>query len=138
MFSSRQQIVADKLSPISAIHMARQYVRRAEVAVANGNPERAARFAELRLWLDPENKAAIQLRTDLEEQVPPRAVRGGSRTARQARAACYQGGSVEPWMIDELGPHAAGLCCRMQMRDPGVPGYSRDVGQPGDASHAPQ
>jgi hypothetical protein len=108
------------------------------VAEANGDPERAARFAELALWLDPQNKAAVQLRADLEKKVPPPAVQNGVSPPAKSGHQAPPGGSVEPWMLDELGSHAAGPAMPMHLRDPGTPGYNRELSPPGGESHAPQ
>ncbi len=64
-FHRRQQIYADKMSPLGKRYLGRKYFRLAQEAWAQGDRERAMRFINLSIHFDPLNRAAIQLRSDI-------------------------------------------------------------------------
>ncbi len=64
-FHRRQAVNAEKFTPLGKRHVARRFFRLAQNAWAAGNREAALRFAELAVHFDPENRAAIDLRSDI-------------------------------------------------------------------------
>jgi hypothetical protein len=147
-YQRRHLVVDDYLSPVTRPYLGRRYVRKAEVEVENGNPEKAARLAQLALRFDPQNREAIQLRSDLEEQVPPSAVRdklappappsGKTNVGKPPAVPPESGDAVAPWMLDDLeGRPAAPQPLPMHPRDPGVPGRIHTVEKPGVMNRAP-
>ncbi len=64
-FHRRRDVMAEKNSPYSRDHISRQYFRLAQNAWAQGDRERALRYAEVAVHFNPGNRAAIDLRSDI-------------------------------------------------------------------------
>jgi type II secretory pathway component GspD/PulD (secretin) len=69
-FHRRQSIAADKMSPLGKRYMGRKYFRLAQEAWAIGDRERAMRYINLSIHVDPFSRAAIELRSDIVNGVP--------------------------------------------------------------------
>ncbi len=120
-FVRRQQVVADHLSPYNRYDMSRRYTQKAEAALKAGDPKKAAHLLNLAMVFDPQNMTAQQLRSDLEKEVPPPAVRAGvalpaTRSNMPAPGTAHphvpppppgdghavDGEQVAPWLLDDL------------------------------------
>lgn len=64
-FHRRRDVIAEKSSPFSREHISRQYFKLAQNAWAQGERERALRYAEVSVHYNPGNRAAIDLRSDI-------------------------------------------------------------------------
>jgi len=62
----RQAVYADHMSPISKRYLGRKYRRLAQEALAVGDADRARRFVDFSIRLDPSNRAAIDLQSDID------------------------------------------------------------------------
>ena len=139
-FHRRQEVVREKASPIGKRSLARRYFRKAQQAWSMGDRNRAMRLAEMAVNFDPNNRAAIDLRSDVwlgrrtgEHTLPP---------APPARPQVnpLDGRQMAPWILDDLGtqntePGAAqepSVPIPMNVvPDGGVPQHPIDPGQPG-------
>ena len=74
-FHRRRDVMAEKSSPFSRDHISRQYFRLAQNAWAQGERDRALRYAEISVHYNPGNRAAIDLRSDIWMNSP-----GGGHT----------------------------------------------------------
>jgi type IV pilus assembly protein PilQ len=141
-FQVRQQVVSDNMSLISRFYLSKQYVRKAKSALSVGDKRHAAKLAQLAIRMDPDNLEAITIREDLEEEVPPQAVLNGeappaARRRHSRGPGVHEGGpalapaeGIAPWMLDELSGKAGPAPLPLHPRDPGVPGYSREIQLP--------
>jgi hypothetical protein len=106
-FLARQQVFAEKMSPISQRYLGRRYLRMAQAAYEEGDLRAANRLVHLALHYDPINREAIHFRGVVLKESP-----AGDSTVpfwlRVPVAPCGAPGTVcppvtvEPWMIDEL------------------------------------
>ncbi len=62
----RQAVYGDHMSPISKRYLGRKYRRLAQEALAVGDADRARRFVDFSIRLDPSNRAAIDLQSDID------------------------------------------------------------------------
>lgn len=130
-FHRRQSVYADKMTPLNKRSLGRRYFRLAQGAWAEGNRDRALRFAELSVHFDPENRAAIDLRADIWQGkqagdhtlTPPMAVEAGGNPIDDP--ATVEG--LLDGTLDVSHPAARGA---LHPLDPGQPGRMRDVKKP--------
>jgi type IV pilus assembly protein PilQ len=105
-FLARQQIFAEKMSPISQRYLGRRYLRMAQAAYEEGNLKAANRLVHLAIHYDPLNREAINFRGVVLKDSPV----GDANVHHWMRIPvppCGAPGTVcppdvEPWMIDEL------------------------------------
>ncbi len=64
-FHRRRDVMVEKSSPFSREHISRQYFKLAQNAWAQGERERALRYAEISVHYNPGSRAAIDLRSDI-------------------------------------------------------------------------
>jgi type IV pilus assembly protein PilQ len=64
-FHRRRDVMVEKSSPFSREHISRQYFKLAQNAWAQGDRERALRYAEISVHYNPGSRAAIDLRSDI-------------------------------------------------------------------------
>ena len=102
-FHRRQDVVREKTSPLGKRSLGRRYFRKAQQAWAMGDRSRAMRLAEMSVNFDPNNRAAIDLRSDIwqgrrlgEHTLPP-------KDACPAGGNPLDGRQMAPWLIDDLG-----------------------------------
>lgn len=62
----RHAVYSDHMSPISKQYLGRKYFRLSQEALALGDIKRAIRFIDFSIRLDPANRAAIALQSDLD------------------------------------------------------------------------
>lgn len=65
-FHRRHGVVADKMNPVGKRLLGRKYLRKAQLAWAENDEERALKLANWAVQFDPQNRAAIDLRADIE------------------------------------------------------------------------
>jgi type IV pilus assembly protein PilQ len=127
-FHRRQAVVAEKMSPLGKRYIARKYFRLAQNAWAAGNQETALRMAEMAVQFDPQNRAAIDLRSDIWQGKP-----AGDHTLPPLDAsdvaAPLDGQQMPEWLLNDLEHQPAASAARHPL-DPGEPGRSRDVIRP--------
>ena len=106
-FHRRQQVVLEKTSPIGKSSLGRRYTRKAQQAWAMGDRDRAMRLAEMAVNFDPQNRAAIDLRSNIwmgrrvgKHTLPPEP--GGHWEQNP-----LDGRQVAPWILDDLSGQAA-------------------------------
>jgi hypothetical protein len=64
-FHRRQNVFGDSMSPVGRTYLGRKYFRLAQEAWAAGDRERAKRYVDLSIHINPSDRAAIDLRTDI-------------------------------------------------------------------------
>lgn len=64
-FHRRRDVIAEKSSPFSREHISRQYFKLAQNAWAQGERDRALRYAEISVHYNPGSRAAIDLRSNI-------------------------------------------------------------------------
>ena len=107
-FHRRQSWYADKMSPIGKRYLGRKHLRLAQEAWAAGNRASAMRHINLSLHIDPESRAALDLRSDIVH-----GVRHGAHTLppglpppRMAppmnAPPLLDGEQLPEWLLDEL------------------------------------
>jgi len=126
-FHRRHAVYSEHMNPFSKRWVARRYFRLAQNAWAQGDRERAMRFADLAVHFDPTNRAAIDLRSDIWLGRPV-----GEHTERcPTTAGCansaLDGPTIPPWVLNDLEQAAP---AEVQPRA-GI-AHPLDRGQPGD------
>jgi type IV pilus assembly protein PilQ len=131
-FHRRQAVYADQMSPLSKVHLGRQYYRLAQQAWSGGDQTSALRFVDLAIHFDPADRAAIDLRVDI--------LTGNHFDEHTAvkfpkpvdAAHPGEGHDVAPWMLDELqGPGGPPPSPQpLHPLDPGVPARRISVERP--------
>ncbi len=64
-FHRRQNVFGDSMSPLGRTYLGRKYFRLAQEAWAAGDDERATRYITLSIHINPSDRAAIDLRSDI-------------------------------------------------------------------------
>jgi type IV pilus assembly protein PilQ len=131
-FHRRQAVYADQMSPLSKVHLGRQYYRLAQQAWSGGDQTSALRFVDLAIHFDPADRAAIDLRVDI--------LTGNHFDEHTAvkfpkpvdAAHPGEGHDVPPWMFDELQHpgDAPPPPQPLHPLDPGVPARRTTVERP--------
>ncbi|NLS94385.1 MAG: hypothetical protein GXX96_19685 [Planctomycetaceae bacterium] len=127
-FHRRRDVMAEKTTPLSRDRLSQQYFRLAQNAWAQGDRDRALRYAEMSVHFHPGNRAAIDLRSDIwmnESQG------GHTLIAPQALpepAAAVDDNTLPPWVLQ-------GLAENKELPSPpassGEKTFSRNITKPG-------
>jgi type IV pilus assembly protein PilQ len=119
-FHHRHMIYADKMSPIGKRLLGRKYFHKAQKAAQRGNHKLALYLIELSVDLDPMNRQAIELRSDIAAHNS----QGDHTDVHPPRVGPnlhpLDGAMLAPWVADELQSGAV-----YPLRHP------VDLGQPG-------
>jgi len=102
-FHRRRDVMAEKHTPFSRDHVSRQYFRLAQNAWAQGDRDRALRYAEISVHFNPGSRAAIDLRSDIwmnEAQGGHTLVAPGA--LRDPVAAVLDDETLPPWVLQGL------------------------------------
>jgi type IV pilus assembly protein PilQ len=125
-FHRRQALVAEKTSCLGTRHLGRRYFRLAQNAWAAGDRDTALRYAELAVHFDPQNRAAIDLRTNIWQNQPY-----GKFTLQQPPATPGEnpldGPQIAGWLMDDLEHEPRVQPAPQHPLDPGRPGTHRDL-----------
>ena len=102
-FHRRRDVMVEKGSPFSREHVSRQYFRLAQNAWAQGERDRALRYAEISVHYNPGNRAAIDLRSDIWMSEP----HGGHTLVAPDVLAepvptVVDGEALPPWVLQRL------------------------------------
>ena len=102
-FHRRREVMIEKGTPFSRDHLSRQYFRLAQNAWAQGDQQRALRYAEVAVHFNPGNRAAIDLRSNIWMNEP---VGGHTLVAPGAMAAPaatpLDDETLPPWVLQGL------------------------------------
>lgn len=98
-YLARQQVYADRMSPLGRRHVARSLARRSRQMLASGRPQLALRLAELAVHFDPLNREAIAWRAEIAAHVPE-----SRRAANAMRPLAHPLNDtfVAPWVLEEI------------------------------------
>ena len=126
-FHRRQAVAAEKMSPLGKRYVGRRYFRLAQNAWTAGDRTTALRFAEMAVQFDPQNRAAIDLRSDIWQNNPT-----GEHTLPAGDDA---GGGENPlereqlpdWLLSDLERPPVAQAGPLHPLDPGQPGRQRDI-----------
>ncbi len=102
-FHRRREVMAEKGTPFSRDHLSRQYFRLAQNAWAQGDQQRALRYAEVAVHFNPGNRAAIDLRSDIWMNEPVGGhtlVAPGAMPAPDATSLDEE--TLPPWVLQGL------------------------------------
>lgn len=129
-FHRRQALVAEKMSPLGKRYVGRKYLRLAQNAWAAGDRTTSLRFAEMAVQFDPQNRAAIDLRSDIWQNN-----RTGAHTIPAADEAAGVGNPLEKeqlpdWLLSDLERPPMAQAGPQHPLDPGQPGRQRDISRP--------
>lgn len=102
-FHHRQAVYAHNMSPLGKRHLGRHYFLKAQQAWAAGNRRRALQLADRSVKIDPENRAAIDLRADIYEGVQFGDHTMGAEFIVPPPPPAIVEDGLQPWMIEELG-----------------------------------
>ena len=125
-FMRRQSTYADKMSPLGKRSIARRYYRLAEKAYSQRDSDKALRFAEMAVQFDPQNNAAIELRTDIWLGKPYEA----GAVADALPSNPLEGQSMADWLIDDLEKAPSAPPVPLHPLDLGIPGRHTDLVRP--------
>ncbi len=138
-FHRRHQNQADQMSHFTRNYLGEKYYRLAKQAYQQGDRERAWRYIQLSLEINPSSRAAIELRANMAAGVPADAAQAGA-VGLQGPLAMEPGTivpvdsldqqDVPPWLLNELSERPQSTVLP-HPRDPGVSGYSRPIVRPG-------
>lgn len=143
-FHRRQDVVREKTSPIGKRSLGRRYTRKAQQAWAMGDRDRAMRLAEMAVNFDPQNRAAIDLRSNIwmgrrvgKHTLPPESDYPQMQNQPKNPLDDQQ---LAPWILDDLGKQPTKPGETRQQMTPipmnavpmnAVPQHPIDPGQPG-------
>jgi len=129
-FQRRQDTQHEKVAPLNKRTIARRYFRRAQAAWAEGDRDRALRFAEMAVHFDPLSRAAIDLRSDIWQGRSVGAHALNVPMAVASPANPLEGPEIADWLLEDLeqGPPARPLL--RHPLDPGRPGEKTDLVRP--------
>ncbi|MBI1903541.1 MAG: hypothetical protein HYS13_20760 [Planctomycetia bacterium] len=141
-FHRRHSVRADHFSPLGKRYLARKYFRTAQEAWAVGDRDGALLNLDMAIHIDPTNRAAIDLRSDVlggvpdgEHALPPSGPPPGPPLGAPAAHEALDGLSVAPWLIEELYGNSRGAMPPAapidHPLDPGRPGESKPIVRPG-------
>lgn len=105
-FLTRQQVFAEKMSPIGKRYLGRRYLRMAQAAYEEGDLRAANRLVHLAIHYDPMNRETINFRGVVLKDSPagdasvPHWLRVPVAPCGSPPTVCPP--SLEPWMLDEL------------------------------------
>ncbi len=91
-FHRRQNQFGDSMSPLGRTALGRKYFRLAQEAWAAGNRERAKRYVNLSIHINPADRAAIDLRSDIMA-----GIKHGPHSLHGSMPGSLLGGPVPPW-----------------------------------------
>lgn len=102
-FHRRRDVMVEKSTPFSRDHISRQYFKLAQNAWAQGDRDRALRYAEVSVHYNPGNRAAIDLRSNIWMNEPvgghtliaPSVLSDGDATTLDEEA-------LPPWVLQGL------------------------------------
>ncbi len=130
-FHRRQAVYTDNMSFVGKRAIGKRYFRRAQQAWEAGNRRKALRFAEMAVFFDPMNRAAIDLRSDIWQGNS-----FGDHTLSGQQFGVYatpdplEGQAIAPWLLDQLEQEAPPPMVPLHPYDPGQPGRHRDIDRP--------
>jgi hypothetical protein len=127
-FFRRQSTYSDKMSPFGKRSIARRYYRLAEKAYAEGDGDKALRFAEMAVHFDPQDRAALELRTNIWLGKPYDS--GNSAPPAPPAGNPMEGPGMADWLIDDLENAPPGPPMPLHPLDPGIPGRHTNLVQP--------
>ncbi len=133
-FHRRQGVNKEKMSWYGKRALGRRYYRLAQVAWANGDRDRALRFAELAVHFDPMSRAAIDLRSDIwlgnpqGDHTLATGMAAGTPTA--ADPAVLDAEALPPWLLNDLKGDLVPQPQPTHPLDRGRPGTSVEVNRP--------
>ncbi len=127
-FMRRQHTYADKMSPFGKRSIARRYFRLADAAYAEGDCDKALRFAEMAVQFDPMDRAALELRSNIWQGKPYQPACAGKN---EPPSNPLEGKDMAGWLIDDLEKTPTGAAIPLHPLDPGTPGRHRDLVRPG-------
>ncbi len=143
-FHRREAVYADQMSPLGKRHVGRKYYRLAQEAWARNDQTVALRFIDLAIHVEPLNRSAIDLRTDLlignhhgehtTVKFPVAVAAGGGMQGGPMPAGPPQAGQPMPgWMINDLDhrPAPGELPPPPSEQYEPIPQHPLDPGQPG-------
>ncbi len=125
-FHRRQALVAEKASPLGTRHLGRRYFRLAQNAWAAGDRSTALRYAELAVHFDPQNRAAIDLRSDIWQNRPNGKFSLQPMPANPSENP-LDGSQIAGWLMDDLEHEPRTQPAPQHPLDPGRPGTHRDM-----------
>lgn len=126
-FHRRQALAAEKMSPLGKRYVGRKYFRLAQNAWAAGDRTTALRFAEMAVQFDPQNRAAIDLRSDIWQNNP-----AGGHTLPAGNDPAGGENPLEreqlpDWLLSDLERPPVAQAGPLHPLDPGQPGRQRDI-----------
>lgn len=127
-FFRRQSTYSDKMSPFGKRSIARRYYRLAEKAYAEGDADKALRFAEMAVHFDPLDRAALELRTDIWLGKPYDS--GNSAPPAPPEGNPMEGPGMADWLINDLENAPPAPPVPLHPLDPGIPGRHADLVKP--------
>ncbi len=139
-FERRQLVAEDSQSLISRVVSARRFIRRSQEAREKGDFVKARRFANLAVRFDPNSRAAIQQRDELNAMLPsmqsainlgyPQSQAGAVRVVPEApvgaHGAVVEGDELSPMVLDDLEGAPVAPTPVHPIR-PGVPGMIHEI-----------
>lgn len=130
-FHRRHGVVADKMNPIGKRLLGRKYLRKAQLAWSENDAERAKKLVDWAIQFDPQNRAAIDLRTDIEAGRHDGDHSGGANPPQWPFTESPSGADAQDDMIlDELEHGREVEELPAVMHDRGVPGSRQTLAQP--------
>lgn len=128
-YQRRQAHYFDKMTPINKRLLGQKYFRLAQNAWTTGDSDRALRFAELAAHIDPLNREALELRSQIWM---------GRRTAADETLGpallspqhALDDPNTVNMLLDEVDHGAAAAAAPLHPLEPGRPGRKQDITRP--------
>ncbi len=120
-FHRHHAVYKDEFVPLNSRHVGRKFFRLAQRAWANNDKKAALRFVNMAIHFDPQNRAPINLRSDILANNHFGDHTGLVPLPIANPAAALDGPAVAPWVLDDLEQGGFPRDGAPHPRDPGMP-----------------
>jgi type IV pilus assembly protein PilQ len=120
-FHRQHAVYKDEFVPLNSRYVGRKFFRLAQRAWANNDKKAALRFVNMAIHFDPQNRASINLRSDILANNHFGDHTGIVPLPVGSPAEALDGEAVAPWVLDDLEQGVAGDYVAPHPRDPGAP-----------------
>lgn len=128
-YQRRQAHYFDKMTPLNKRLLGQKYFRLAQNAWTTGDSDRALRFAELAAHIDPLNREALELRSQI--WMGRRADDDGTfGIASISPQQALDDPNTVNMLLDEMDHGAAASAAPLHPLEPGRPGRRQDIARP--------
>ncbi len=121
-FHRQHAVYKDNLNPLNSRYVGRKFFRLAQNAWAANDRKAAMRFINMAIHFDPQNRASVDLRSDIMAGNHFGPNTGTVPMMIDGPTEAVDGEQIAPWVLDELENGEVIEAALPHPRDPGAPG----------------